>query len=95
MLIVGEIADWANQQSKWVSDAVRMVFEKGELHDDDIDDLAALVKAMHGMPDANGRTAVPLNRAQVPAEKASDGPVSLLAIKAPKHINAITIQARA
>ncbi|WP_323143585.1 AAA family ATPase [Massilia phyllosphaerae] len=92
MSIVGEIVDWANQQSEWVSDAVRRVFEKGELHDDDIEDLAALVKTMHGIADTNGRTAVPMNRAQVPTEKASDGPVSVLAIKAPKHINAITVQ---
>lgn len=92
MPIIADIADWAGQQPDWASDAIRRLIHQGELTTDDIDDLAAMVKARCGLPDPKDRIAAPLDRNTVPEEAVSAPAVSLVAIREPKHVNAIAVK---
>jgi hypothetical protein len=56
---------------------------------DDLDDLFALLKAAHGIPDPKGREPKPLTADQIPAAVQNSTHVALLAIKNLRHVNAI------
>jgi len=55
MTILKEILDWSQSLPAWQSDALARLFAAGTLTTDDLDDLFALLKTEHGIPDPKGR----------------------------------------
>ena len=60
----------------------------------DLEDLFALLKAEHGIPDPKGRTANRLSADQIPAVPKPDIQVKLLAMRDLQHVNAIAANQR-
>ena len=89
MSILQEILTWSKTIPAWQSDAIARLLAKQTLNAGDMDDLFALLKAAHGIPDPKGRIPKPLTDDQVPAPVESATHVSLLAIKNLCCVNAI------
>ena len=89
MSIIQEILSWAQGLPAWQSDAIRRLFVKQTLSTEDVDDLYALLKLEHGIPDSKARIARKLDTVQNPAATQSNVPIALLAIKNLRHVNAI------
>ena len=94
MSILQEILRWSQNLLAWQSDAIARLFVQGALSAKDIDDLFALLKAEHGIPDPKGRTANRLSADQIPAVPKPDIQVKLLAIRDLQHVNAIAANQR-
>ncbi|WP_374662270.1 AAA family ATPase [Inhella sp.] len=88
MQILQKIAAWAAEQPAWVDDAVRRLVA-GPLKADDIQELAALAKVEHGLPNPDGRIAVRVDPKTLPAVAVDGVDVSLVALRSPQHLNAI------
>lgn len=89
MSILQEILAWAQGLPAWQSDAVARLLAKQMLTADDQDDLFALLKLAHGIPDPKGRTPKPLTAEQIPAPVEKATHIALLAMKNMHHVNAI------
>ncbi|WDM80374.1 ATP-binding protein [Xanthomonas cucurbitae] len=89
MSIMQEILGWTQGLATWQSDAVARLLAKQTLTAEDQDDLFALLKATHGIPDLKGRKPKPLTADQVPAPLKVTTHVELLAMKNMHHVNAI------
>ena len=94
MSIFQEILKWSQNLPAWQSDAIARLFAQKALSDDDLNDLFALLKAEHGIPDSQGREARRLNADQVPVDAKPDIRVKLLAMKDLQHVNAIAVNQR-
>lgn len=73
----------------WQSDAVARLLAKQTLTIDDQDDMFALLKAAHGIPDPKNRKPQPLTAEQIPAPVKVTTHVELHAMKNMRHVNAI------
>lgn len=89
MSILQEILVWTQGLPAWQSDAVARLLAKGKLTADDQDDLFALLKLAHGIPDPKGREPKPLTADQIPAPVKVSTSIELLAMKNLRHVNAI------
>ena len=89
MSIFQEILSWSQGLPAWQSDAVARLLGKQVLDQDDIDDLYALLKASHGIPDPKDRKPKPLTADQVPAPQKSTTHIELRGMKNLKNVNAI------
>ncbi|MDO8311447.1 MAG: hypothetical protein Q7T25_05855, partial [Sideroxyarcus sp.] len=89
MSILQEILSWAQGLPAWQSDAVARLLAKQALAAEDVDDLFALLKLSHGIPDPKGRTPKPLVADQIPAPVKVSTHVELHAMKNMRHVNAI------
>jgi energy-coupling factor transporter ATP-binding protein EcfA2 len=89
MSILQDILNWAQGLPAWQSDAIARLFAKQTLSQQDLDDLHALLKTEHGIPDPKGRVASKLSADQIPAPSAANAHVELLAMKNLRHVNAI------
>ena len=89
MSILQEILNWAQRLPAWQSDAVARLLAKQTLAAEDLDDLFALLKLSHGIPDPKGRTPKPLTADQIPAPVKVSTHVELHAMKNMRHVNAI------
>lgn len=94
MSILQEVLGWAKGLSPWQSDAVGRLFTKESLTAEDLDDLYALLKAEHGIPDPEGRAANPIADDKIPAGAQPNENVELLAIKNLANVNAIAEKQR-
>lgn len=89
MSILQEIVAWAQGLPAWQSDAVARLLAKQTLSAGDVEDLFALLKLEHGIPDPKGRTPQKLSADQVPAPAKAATHVEILAMKNMKNVNAI------
>ncbi len=89
MSLLQEILSWTKGLPEWQSDAVARLLAKSALTTDDSDDLFALLKATHGIPDPKNRTPQPLTADQIPAQVKSSMHVKLRAMKNLRNVNAI------
>lgn len=89
MSILQEILVWTQGLPAWQSDAVARLLAKQTLTTDDQDDLYALLKLAHGIPDPKGRQPKPLTADQIPAPVEVTTRIELLAMKDMRHVNAI------
>ncbi len=89
MSIFQEILNWSNDLPSWQSDAIARLFSNPALSGDDLDDLFALLKAEHGIPDPKGRTAKKLNADQIPPVPVPNTKIKLVALKNFRHVNRI------
>jgi energy-coupling factor transporter ATP-binding protein EcfA2 len=87
MSIFQEILTWSEGLPVWQSDAIARLFVKGAISDDDLDDLFALLKTEHGIPDPQGRTAKKLSADQIPVAAALATNVKLVALKNLRYVN--------
>lgn len=89
MPILQDILNWSQGLPAWQSDAIARLFAKQALSTEDLEDLFALVKTEHGIPDSKGRTVKKLTAQQIPAATQSNIHVEVLAMKNLRHVNAI------
>ncbi|KJS02687.1 MAG: ATPase [Desulfobulbaceae bacterium BRH_c16a] len=89
MTLLQEILNWTHSLPTWQSDAVARLLAKQTLTAEDEDDLFALLKVGHGIPDSKDRKPKPLTADQIPAPVNVTTLVELLAIKNMRHVNAI------
>lgn len=89
MSLLQEILNWSQSIPAWQSDAVARLLSKQTLTAEDQDDLFALLKSAHGIPDPKDRKTRPLKAEQIPAPVKMTSHVELLAIKNMRHVNAI------
>ncbi|WP_109582033.1 AAA family ATPase [Cupriavidus plantarum] len=89
MSILQEIQKWSQGLPGWQQHAITQLYAKGELDDNDYEDLYALLKAEHGIPDPKNRVAAKLEAAQVAAPQASNRRVQLDGIKNLFNVNAL------
>ncbi|WMY11100.1 AAA family ATPase [Paraburkholderia phenoliruptrix] len=88
MQIINKIAAWAAEQPAWIDDAVRRLMA-GNLTEKDLQELAALAKAEHGLVDPNGPVPMRLDPKVLPVAGKDGTDVSLKALRSPQHLNAI------
>ena len=89
MSIMQEILTWTQKLPPWQSDAVSRLLARQNLMPQDYEDLYALLKLEHGIPDPKNRQAQPLNASQIPAPVATTTHIELIAIKDLYNVNAI------
>jgi len=90
MSLLDDILAWANAElTLWQRDAVRRLFQKQDLGSQDYDDLYAMLKSAHGLPDPQKRQPVPLAQEHLPAHTGSTTPVILRDMRDLKHVNRI------
>lgn len=89
MSLLQEILNWSQSLPAWQSDAVARLLAKQTLTAEDQNDLFALLKSAHGIPDPKDRKPKPLKADQIPAPVKTTTHVELLAIKNMRHVNAI------
>jgi len=89
MALLHEILTWTKGLQAWQSDAVARLLAKKELTQVDHDDLYALLKLAHGIPDPQNRQPAPLTEEQIPAPILAETKIELLAIKNLRNVNAI------
>jgi len=71
MSILQDILTSAQGLPAWQSDAIARLLAKQTLSQPDLDDLHALLKTAHGIPDPKGRVAGELGADQIPAASAA------------------------
>jgi hypothetical protein len=87
--VLQAIFDWAADRPPWQQDAIRRLFSGVELSLTDFNDLYALLKTQHGIPDPESRTPQALTSDQVAAPQGVDTLVQIKAIKNLRHVNAL------
>lgn len=89
MAILQEILAWTQGLPAWQSDAVSRLLAKQTLTPQDYEDLYALLKLAHGIPDPKNRQPQPLTADQIPAQVEANTHIELRAIKNLRNVNAI------
>lgn len=92
MAILQEIFKWASATlAPWERDALRRLFDSadGKLADTDYDDLVALIKTEHGIPDSSGRKSLDLDPASLPGSTVGHTTVVLRDLSQLTHVNRI------
>ena len=91
MALLDEILAWTETSlTPWQRDAARRLFQEQQgLSVQDYDDLHALMKSAHGLPDPANRVPVPLAAVHLPAHAAGAAGVVLKAMRELKHVNRI------
>lgn len=90
MSLLNNILAWATTDlTLWQRDAVRRLFQKEVLNQQDYDELYAMLRSAHGLPDPQNLQPVPLAQEHLPAHVVNSTPVVLLAMRDLKHVNRI------
>lgn len=90
MALLNDILGWSTTNLlQWQQDALRRLFQKQALDLQDYDDLYALLKANHGITDAEGRVPIPLSAEHLPVGTESASFAILHAMRDIKYVNRI------
>ncbi|OGS91471.1 MAG: hypothetical protein A2Z95_09280 [Gallionellales bacterium GWA2_60_18] len=89
MSILQEILKWSQTLPAWQQDAIARLYVRPALSAQDFEDLYALLKSLHGIPDPKVRTPTKLAAELVAAPQAPDRLVQLTAIKNLRNVNAL------
>lgn len=90
MSLLNDILVWASQNlTPWQRDAMRRLFLQQELSTQDYDDLYAMLKSAHGLPDIQNRQSIPLAKERLPVQDTRASPVILRALRDLKNVNRI------
>jgi len=88
--LLNDILVWSNTSlPTWQRDALRRLFQKEVLDQQGLDDLYAMLKSAHGVPDPENREPDPLSQKHLPVQTANAAPVILRAMRDLKHVNRI------
>ena len=85
--VLHEIVDWSEDRYPWQRDALRRLAVGDRLSDEDVQELAEICKAGHGL--AEPQNVIPLAREHVPDQGGTDTPVSLDSIFHQRGVNAL------
>ena len=89
-MIISEIVKWATENLKpWQRDALRRLFQKHDIDEADLNDLYAMLRSAHGLPDPQGREPLPLSEEQVPTAAPGPAPLILKAMRDLRNVNRI------
>jgi hypothetical protein len=94
MSILQEIQKWSVDQPAWQQDAIARIYSQAELSTQDLDDLYALLKVEHGIPDPAGRTPDKLAADQIAGAAPKGERVQLESIKNLRNVNALAPEQR-
>jgi ABC-type cobalamin/Fe3+-siderophores transport system ATPase subunit len=94
MTILQEIQKWSVAQPLWQQDAISRIYAKPELSADDYEDLYALLKTEHKIPDEKDRKAVPLDAGQVAVPPPAGKVIQIAAVKNLQNVNALAADQR-
>lgn len=89
MSVLQEILSWSQSLPAWQSDAIARLFMNEVLSSNDLDDLFALLKAEHGIPDPKGRVVNKLSPSQIPVPALPNNHIKLVALKNLRYVNKI------
>jgi len=89
MTILQEILKWSQELPAWQQDAIARLYARTDLTAQDYDDVYALLKSAHGIPDTKDRVPTKLAAEKVAAPQAVDRLVQLTAIKNLRNVNAL------
>lgn len=90
MSLLNDILAWATANlTLWQRDAMRRLFQKEVLDQQDYDDLYAMLKSAHGLSDPPNRQPVPLVQGHLPVHAVNSAPVVLRAMRDLKNVNRI------
>lgn len=90
MSLLDDILVWAGATlNPWQRDAMRRLLLCADLTQDDFEDLFAMLKSSHGLPDDKNRTPVPLAQEHLPAPATPAAPISLVSLRDLKNVNRI------
>jgi hypothetical protein len=81
MTVLQEVFNWAKDLPPWQGDALSRLLSKAALWAENYEDLFALLKAEHGIPDHKNRVPTTLDAKIAPLPSQSGGHVQLTAIK--------------
>jgi len=87
--VLQEIVSWSRGLSLWQQDAIARLFARQKLEVNDFEDLNALLKSEHGIPDPKARKPAPLAGDQVPVPAQAGTQIELVAIKNLRYVNAL------
>src|SRR5579862_4272058 len=91
MALLDKILAWATAElTVWQRDALRRLLQTQHLTSQDYDDLYAMLKATHGLPDVQNRQPDPLAQNHLPAQVTNAATVILRAMRDLKHVNRIS-----
>lgn len=92
MSLLDNILKWATLDlTLWQRDAMRRLFQKEVLDQQDFDDLYEMLKSEHGLPDQQNRQPIPLAQEHLPVHVANSTPVVLRTMRDLKHVNRIAL----
>jgi len=86
--LINEILSWSTTLPVWQKDAIRRLFQQEDLTQQDHEDLYAMLKAAHGIPDPQNRQPTPLAAEHLPA-KTTGVAIVLKAMHDLRHVNRI------
>lgn len=87
MSLLDDVLRWSADLKTWQSDALRRLFLQGNLTDQDINELLAMVKEIHGGGPPTGNRALPLQEEHI-SGAGSGATVQLLRMSNLVHVNA-------
>ena len=87
MNVLEEILSWSVSRPSWQRDALRRLVINGDLDDEDIDELAELLKGAYGLVEI--ADPIPLEASHIPERIEAGQPVSLTSIFHHKGVNAL------
>lgn len=92
MSLLDSILTWATAAlAPWQRDAMRRLFQKQQLDQQDYDDLYAMLKSARGLSDSQNRQPVPLAQEHLPAQVANAATIVLRAMRDLKDVNRIAL----
>lgn len=90
MSLLDDILTWATAElTLWQRDALRRLFQKQDLDAQDYNDLYAMLRSSHGLPDSQNRQPTPLAQNHLPVHTGSTTPVILRTMRDLNHVNRI------
>ncbi|MBU0471453.1 MAG: AAA family ATPase [Nanoarchaeota archaeon] len=90
MSLLKEILAWTiSGLTDWQRDAIRRLFQKQTLNEQDYIDLYAMLKSSHGILDSQNRKPIPFSQSFLPAQVESSAPVIIQAMRDLKDVNLI------
>ncbi len=89
MSILQEIQNWSSKLPAWQQHAVTRIYESRELDDKDIEDIYALLKAHHEIPDPKNTQALSFTEDRIATTENVSSQIQIKTIKNLKNINAL------
>jgi len=89
MSILQEIVKWSQSRPAWQQDVIAKLYESPDISVQDYDDMYALLKSTHDIPDPENRVPTKIAVEQVAAPQVTDRLVQLVAIKNLRNVNAL------
>ncbi|KTD18261.1 hypothetical protein Ljor_2567 [Legionella jordanis] len=84
--VLKKIVEWSKSRPLWQRDALRRILYKGELHEEDVNDLIELCKAEAGLISSTKKS-IPINEEHIPSTPTEENSITLKAITEIQNVN--------